>query len=158
MGPCQIYVSSTRPYESLQKCSERASGLDPRVNRVRSLPQSTELAGTVATWIEDRNPTHLPAVAEECDTLNTHARGVVRRVLSGGVEPPILTDTGRSGITSNYLISGRSRESTCTCDDRPILGRAVNTEKPRGLSPRYFTYHVAVPGRDSDDVGSQSHN
>ena len=84
-------------------------GLTPRVNRVSYMTHPTVLMNTVVTWIKDRNPKQLPAVARKCATsqnpATAGATGVVGR--GGAADPHGRTE--RSGVNSSRPILGRSR-------------------------------------------------
>ena len=72
--------------------------------------------------------------------LKTHIFGVMRRELSGGVEPPTLTDAPgvRVLIPADPPWEGRG-ELHSPASIRLFLDGTDKTAKPRSLSPRDFT-------------------
>ena len=74
--------------------------------------------------------------------LKTRAFGVVRQVLSGGVEPPTLTDA--PGV--RVLIPDDPSRGVRGELNSPAAAVRAKTVKPRGLPPRYFTNGFPTQG------------
>jgi hypothetical protein len=79
---------------------------------------------TVATWIKDRNPKQLLAVAEECGSLKTRVNGAVRR-----------TPSGRGGATDPHGHIGCSGVNSRRPGAVPVPG------SPRGI--KFACGHMA---------------
>jgi hypothetical protein len=90
---------------------------------------------TVATWGIYRNPKQLPAVAEECGSLKTHAFGVVRRTpsgLSGEADPH--GHIGCSGVTSRRP-TGSPRGIKFACGHTARFLACRQNDEASGLVP-----------------------
>jgi hypothetical protein len=120
-------------------------GLTPRVTAVRLLRTPPYRRVQLRRGLKTSIRSNCRQLRGNATPLKIRAFGVMRRVLSGGVEPPTLTDTsGCSGVNSSRPIPGRSRGIKFACV-RPFLGDTDKPVKPRSLSPRYFTL-LAFPG------------
>jgi len=73
--------------------------------------------------------------------VKTYVFDVVRRELSGGVEPPTLTDAPSVRVFNSNQLSREGRGEL----NSPAGAVRPQTVKPRGLTPRYFTPKPAAP-------------
>ncbi len=112
-----------------------ASGLDPEGEDRTLITHVTALTSPGATWINDRNPKQLPAVARKCDTSQHPATagetGVVGR--GGAADPHGRTE--RSGVNSSRPGSGRSRGIKFACVHPSGSGRHGQNGEAPGLVP-----------------------
>ncbi len=117
---------------------------------------TTVLESTVATWMKDRNPKQLPAVARNATPLKTRVFGVVRRKLSGrgGAADP-HGRTERSGINSRQLVTGSPRAITFACDRTARFGTCGQNGEAAGLAPAVL--HVVQLSADGTrPIGGKS--
>ena len=135
-------ISDFRDHENLRFSND----LTPRVNRVSYMTHSTVVRNTVATWINDRSPKQLPAVARKCGTSHNAAgageTGVVGR---GGAADPHGRGE-RSGGNSSRPISGRARGIKFACDGTTRLGTCGQDGEASEACPR-GTSHVMLPAQ-----------
>ena len=99
---------------------------------------------TVVTWIKDRNPKQLPAVARKCDTsqnpATAGATGVVGR--GGAADPHGRTEC--SGVNSSRPILGRSRGIKFACDSTARSGTCGQNGEAAGLAPAVLHTACAI--------------
>jgi hypothetical protein len=109
--------------------------LDPEGESRKLYDAFYRTGDTVATWVKDRNPKQLPAVARKCDTSRNPATvgetGVVGR---GGAADP-HGRIGRSGVNSSQPISGRSRGIKFACDSTARFWACGQNGEAAGLVP-----------------------
>ena len=138
-GPMLRFYRRNRP---------SASGLDPEGEDRTPITHVTVLTSPGATWINDRNPKQLPAVARKCDTSQHPATagetGAVGR--DGAADPHGRTE--RSGVNSSRPGSGRSRGIKFACVHPSGSGRHGQNGEAPGLVPEVL--HVTSRPAASD--------
>jgi hypothetical protein len=169
-GSAETHLDSTWRYRSIKNnfstategdCSTGGArrvprGLTPRVKPTRLMHKPPSLMAQLRRGLKTLIRSNCVQLRRNATPLKTHAFGVVRRVLSGEVESPTLTDAPgvRVLLPADPFRGGRGELNS------PAVAVRTKTAKPRGLSPRYFTRRSCppMPSTGSGTLRSSRHS